>query len=343
MSSGFPSNFTLAFSVFQVPFRAVRSPAASVDAASLPVAFSCWVQAAVDMTSAAAIAVQVSSLIRISPVISMRGMSVDDPAPLGGPVVIDRWARASEARPYCRLTESKYGSVAHQREHLAPAPLVRAEGAHHPAGRHHHPRRLDAASRHAGMARLDDDRDALRLEMLPDRVRHLRGQPLLHLEPPGKAVKHARELADPHHLVARQVSDRRPADDRGHVVLAMALERNVLQQHDLVIAADLVEGPAEVDRRVLLVAASIFLPRLGNTPRRIEQAFAVGIVARPADEGADRVAHLVRDFAFRRGLDEVAVLGLAMLERVHRPSSIAMSSATAAAWYLISGTAMISQ
>src|SRR5215210_3368010 len=52
-----------------------------------------------------------------------------------------------------------------------------------------------------------------------------------------KAVQHARQFADADDLVARQISDRRLADDRRHVVLAMRLERDVLQQHDLVVTA----------------------------------------------------------------------------------------------------------
>ena len=74
-----------------------------------------------------------------------------------------------------------------------------------------------------------------------------RGQPLLHLQPPRKAVEHARQLGDADDAVARQIGDRRLADDRRHVMLAMRLERDVLEQHDLVIAADLLEGTRSDD------------------------------------------------------------------------------------------------
>ena len=147
--------------------------------------------------------------------------------------------------------------------------------------------------------------------MLPDRVGDLRGQPLLHLEAAGEAVKHPRELADPDHLVVRQVGDRRLADDRRHVVLAVRLERDVLQQHDLVIAADFLEGAAKMLRGIFLIAARIFPPRARDAPRRIEQAFAVGVVAGPADQRPDRFA-TSSGTPCRWRLDEIAVVGLAM-------------------------------
>ena len=144
-----------------------------------------------------------------------------------------------------------------------------------------------------------------RLQMLADAVGDLRGQPLLHLQPPGVAVQHAGELGDADDAVARQIGDRRLADDRREVMLAMRLERDVLQEHDLVIAADLLEGAAEMMRGILLIAARIFLPGAGDPRRRVEQPLAVGIVAGPADQGAHRLLDVVghRDLAAARGPD----------------------------------------
>ena len=87
----------------------------------------------------------------------------------------------------------------------------------------------------------------------------------------------------------RQIGDRRLADDRREMMLAMRLERDVLQQHDLVIAADLLEGAAEMVRRILGIAARIFLPGARDPRRRVEQPLAVGIVAGPADQGPHRL------------------------------------------------------
>src|SRR5690348_16649586 len=152
------------------------------------------------------------------------------------------------------------------------------------------------------------------------------------------------KLADSDDLVPRQIRDRRLADDRRHVMLAMRLEGDVLQQHDLVISADLFEGAVEMYRRVLGVPLGIFAPSAGDSARRVEQPFAVGIVTRPADQRADCLLHLLRNFTCLRRFDEIAVFGLAMIEgRVHFASSCWMSAATSAACSRISGTAMISQ
>src|SRR5690348_9511868 len=127
-------------------------------------------------------------------------------------------------------------------------------------------------------------------------------------------------------------------------MLAVRLERDVLQEDDLVVAADLLERSAEVDGRVFLIAARIFAPCTGDPPRGVEKTFAVWIVARPANERADRLLDLPRDVRSLLGIDEIAVFGLSMFEgRVHSLSSRAMSSATDAACSRISGTAVISQ
>ena len=91
----------------------------------------------------------------------------------------------------------------------------------------------------------------------------------------------------------RQIGDRRLADDRREVMLAMRLERDVLQQHDLVIAADLLEGAAEMVGRILAIAAGIFAPGARDALRRVEQPLAVGIVAGPADQGPHRLLDVV--------------------------------------------------
>ena len=97
-------------------------------------------------------------------------------------------------------------------------------------------------------------------EILPDAVGDLRGQPLLHLQPARKGLQHARELGDADDMVARQIGDMRLADDRRHVMLAMRLERDVLEQHDLVIAADFLEDAREMIGRIVGIALAIFLP-----------------------------------------------------------------------------------
>src|SRR3546814_17564282 len=100
----------------------------------------------------------------------------------------------------------------------------------------------------------------MRAEMFPDAVRHLGGEPLLHLQAAGKAVQHARQLGYADHPVARKIGDMRLANDRSQVLLAVRLEGNVLQKHELVIAYNLAEGAAERGRAVYINDHAIIIP-----------------------------------------------------------------------------------
>ena len=166
----------------------------------------------------------------------------------------------------------------------------------------------DPARGHAGMACLDHHRDALGLKMIPDTVGDLCGQPFLNLKSAGKAVKHARQLGNSDHFVAGQISDCRFADDRCHVMFAMGLERNVLEQDDFVISADFLEHPRQMIRRVLGIARGIFPPRPSNALGRVGQPFAVGIVTGPANERLDRRGNLARNLDLGRRYDQIPVV-----------------------------------
>lgn len=67
----------------------------------------------------------------------------------------------------------------------------------------------------------------------------------------------------------------------------------VPQQHDVVIAAHLVEGPAKVGGGILFIAASIFLLGAGEAERRIEKPLTVRIIASAADDRADRLLDII--------------------------------------------------
>src|SRR5260370_20638832 len=82
------------------------------------------------------------------------------------------------------------------------------------------------------------------------------------------------------------------ADDRREVRLAMGLEADVAQPHDLVIAAGLLEGALEVFARVVVVAGEPFLVGARHARRGGAKPLAVGVVAGPADQGADRALGL---------------------------------------------------
>ena len=107
-----------------------------------------------------------------------------------------------------------------------------------------------AAVAHAEVLALQDHRDALRLEVRLDRVRDLLGQLLLHLQALGEDVHHARELAQADDAPVGNVRHVRLADERHHVVLAVAVHLDVAHEHQLVVALDLLEGLGQVLGRV---------------------------------------------------------------------------------------------
>ena len=80
----------------------------------------------------------------------------------------------------------------------------------------------------------------------------------------------------------------RLADERHHVVLAVRVERDVAHQHEIVIGADLAEGAVEHVGRQLAISAVKLVVGVDDAPRRVEQAFAVGIVARIGDQRPHR-------------------------------------------------------
>ena len=176
----------------------------------------------------------------------------------------------------------------HGQEFAARLAVV-AEGAQHAAGHHGDVGLVHAARGHALVRRLDDDGDAARLQHFLQRVGDLRRELLLDLQAVGVGIDHAGELADADDAPVGQVADMDLADDRHHVVLAMRFEADVAQHHDLVVALDLLEGPLQHVARILIVAGEEFLVGAHDAIGRADQTFAVGIVAGPADQRADRL------------------------------------------------------
>jgi hypothetical protein len=89
-----------------------------------------------------------------------------------------------------------------------------------------------------------------RLQHVLDALGDLRGHLLLHLEAARVGLDHARQLADADHLAVGQVADVDLADDRRHVVLAMAFVLDVAQHDHLVVAGDFLEGARQVLARI---------------------------------------------------------------------------------------------
>jgi hypothetical protein len=90
----------------------------------------------------------------------------------------------------------------------------------------------------------------------------------------------------------------------------MALERNVLQQHDFVIAAHFGKLAREVDRGIFRITLAIFLPRPRHALGRVQQALTRRIVPGPADQRANRLGHMLGhdDLAVRAKLRGIIVV-----------------------------------
>ena len=63
----------------------------------------------------------------------------------------------------------------------------------------------------------------------------LLGQPLLHLEPPGKHLHQARQLGEPHNLSIRDVGHVGLAEKRQQVMLAETVELDVADHHHVFV------------------------------------------------------------------------------------------------------------
>ena len=79
----------------------------------------------------------------------------------------------------------------------------------------------------------------------------------------------------------------RDTDNRRHVMFAVRFERNIAQDDQFVIAFDFLEGALqELDRILGIPPEPVFVSK-DDALWRIAQAFAFGIVARPAKECID--------------------------------------------------------
>src|SRR5688500_1929245 len=92
-----------------------------------------------------------------------------------------------------------------QLEELHAGAGVVTEDAQHSAGHRKRILLLDTAHGHAEMGAFTDDRDAARVDLLANRLRNLVGHPLLDLQPAGKHVDKAGNLAETDPPLARHV------------------------------------------------------------------------------------------------------------------------------------------
>lgn len=120
------------------------------------------------------------------------------------------------------------------------APCVRAHCAAQGGGSRLRPRSTRPAHRHAQVLGLDNDGHAERVELFVEKVRYLRGQPLLKLGTASKAVNDSRELREPYDSsVARDICNMRPADKRQKMVLAHGIHRYVAHNDQFLVFSSL--------------------------------------------------------------------------------------------------------
>ena len=159
-----------------------------------------------------------------------------------------------------------------QVQELRSRPGVLAEGAEHRARDGNGVLFLDAPHRHAQVRRLGHDRDAQGLDLVEQRAGDLIRQPLLHLQAARIDVDQPGDLAEAHDLPIRNVRDVALAEKRQQMVLAEAVEVDVLDDHHLVII-DGEQGVVEHRVHVGTVAARQKAHRLLDPLRRIDESF----------------------------------------------------------------------
>src|SRR3981081_2311866 len=151
---------------------------------------------------------------------------------------------------------------------------------------------LYAAHLHTEVARLDDDTDTLRQQGSAESFRNLFGHAFLELKPVSEDADQPRDLAQAHHLSPRQVSDVAGAEKGQHMVLAEAVERDVLDDDHLVIV--LVEhGVGYHLLGWLSVPVGELAQRLRNPLRRRLQTWALRILAQLHQKRLDQVGNRV--------------------------------------------------
>jgi len=142
------------------------------------------------------------------------------------------------------------------------------------------------------VARLDHHADTPGADLLHHDLRDLLGEPLLQLQAPREDVHQARELRHAEYLAVRDVADVAAAVERQQVVLAHAVELDVLDDHH---AAGRLREERLIDHgaHVGPVAVREEGERLRHAARRLQQSFAIGVFAELDQE----LAHEAFDLA----------------------------------------------
>ena len=146
---------------------------------------------------------------------------------------------------------------------------------------------LHAAGAHALVLGVDQHGDAGGREVVLDGVGDLHGHGLLGLETLGEDLDQTGQLGETDDLAGRHVRDPGLAQERRHVVFAVALHVDAAQHDHVVIALHVLEGARQLLGRVAVVAGEPLAIGLDDALGRVQQAFAVGIVAGPGQQRPD--------------------------------------------------------
>src|SRR5829696_5673087 len=144
----------------------------------------------------------------------------------------------------------------------------------------------------------------------------------LHLKPVCEGIDDTGELRNPDDPIARKVADMDGSRDRGHMVLAAGFKRDVAQDHEVVVSAQLLEGPSVHVGRLLVVALEPLLVGAHDPLRGVEEALAARRLSGPANQGSYRLFRRLTAWVGR-----VEVLDVKAVERpVNGKSPVCASS-----------------
>src|SRR6266699_3416610 len=146
---------------------------------------------------------------------------------------------------------------------------------------------LHSTHHHAEVVRFDHDADSTWVHDPAETIGDLLRQPLLHLKPSRIDIYNARDLREPDDLPVRDVGHVRLAEERQHMVLAQRVELDVAH-HDHVVVLFLEDALAYYLFGARAVALGEKRHGVGDAQRRLEQAFALWILAQQLEVTASQ-------------------------------------------------------
>jgi hypothetical protein len=138
------------------------------------------------------------------------------------------------------------------------------------------------------MAGFENRQYAARCEFFLKQVRDLLRHPFLDLRFAGDGIDDASKFAQAHNAASRNVSEMRTPGERQQVMLAEARELNVFLKHQLFVIH--FEGFAKQRARVRVQASECFGIEASDAAGRVEQAFAVRVLADRQEQFTDSSA-----------------------------------------------------